>query len=162
MLVKMWEIVKKSHTQKESFMEKTLIILKPDCMESRSSGEVLRRFEAAGFDVIACKMMQLDEAMLRVHYAHHADKPYFPEITSFMQKRPVLVVGLQGPDVIQRVRDLLGPTDSTQAPKGSIRGDLGRGKMENIAHASDSVESATEEINRFFQKSEVFEILKEI
>ncbi len=141
-------------------MEKTLIILKPDCMEDRHAGEVLRRFEASGFDIIACKMMQLDDALLKVHYAHHADKPYFPEIRSFMKKRPVLVLVLQGPDVIQRVRDLLGPTDSAQAPKGSIRGDLGRGKMENIAHASDSIESATLEIERFFQSTEVFEALK--
>jgi nucleoside-diphosphate kinase len=141
-------------------MEKTLIILKPDCMESRSAGEVLRRFEANGFDIIACKMMQLDDALLRIHYAHHADKPYFPEITHFMQKRPVLILALQGPNVISRVRELLGPTDSTQAPKGSIRGDFGRGKMENIAHASDSPENAQEEIKRFFNKEEVFQFLK--
>ena len=141
-------------------MDKTLIILKPDCMESRSSGEVLRRFESSGFEIIACKMIQLDEALLKTHYAHHAAKPYFPEIQGFMQRRPVLVIVLQGPDVIQRVRDLLGPTDSTQAPKGSIRGDLGRGKMENIAHASDSPESAAQEIERFFKPGEVFELLK--
>jgi nucleoside-diphosphate kinase len=141
-------------------MEKTLIILKPDCMESRHSGEVIRRFESSGFEIIACKMMQLDDAMLKTHYAHHAEKPYFPEIKDFMQRRPVLVLVLQGPEVIQRVRDLLGPTDSAQAPKGSIRGDLGRGKMENIAHASDSQESAAEEIQRFFNSQEVFELLK--
>lgn len=141
-------------------MEKTLIILKPDCMESRSAGEVLRRFEANGFDIIACKMMQLDDALLRVHYGHHADKPYFPEITHFMKKRPVLILILQGPSVISRVRDLLGPTDSTQAPKGSIRGDFGRGKMENIAHASDSPENAAEEIKRFFSPNEIFQFLK--
>ena len=141
-------------------MEKTLIILKPDCMADRHSGEVLRRFEASGFDIIACKMMQLDDAMLNIHYAHHATKPYFPEIAGFMKRRPVLVLILQGADVIQRVRELLGPTDSSQAPKGTIRGDLGRGKMENIAHASDSAESAKEEIARFFNPSEVFEILK--
>lgn len=141
-------------------MEKTLIILKPDCMADRHAGEVISRFEKAGFDVIACKMMLLDDAMLKVHYAHHAEKPYFPEIANFMKRRPVLVVALQGPEVIQRVRDLLGPTDSATAPKGSIRGDLGRGKMENIAHASDSVESATVEIARFFQPQEVFVFAK--
>jgi len=138
-------------------MEQTLIILKPDCMENRHVGEVLKRFETSGFDIVACKMMQLDDAMLNIHYAHHADKPYFPEIADFMKRRPVLALILQGPDVVKRVRDLLGPTDSSVAPKGSIRGDLGRTRMENIAHASDTVESAQEEIERFFnKKTEIF------
>ena len=137
-------------------MENTLIILKPDCMQKNLSGSVLDRFLKEGFKLVACKMMQLDSALLKEHYAHVADKPFFPEIEAFMSSSPVLVLILQGDKVIGRIRDLLGPTDSTQAPAGTIRGDMGTAKMENIAHASDSPEAAQAEIARFFQASEIF------
>tara|TARA_B100001248_G_scaffold262395_1_gene258116 strand:+ start:57543 stop:57971 length:429 start_codon:yes stop_codon:yes gene_type:complete len=137
-------------------MEKTVIILKPDCMKAGLSGIVLDRFIKAGFNIVACKMMGLSSELLREHYAHHADKPYFPEIEEFMSSRPVLVLILEGEQVIERVRDLLGPTDSEQAPEGTIRGDLGENKMLNIAHASDSVEAAKEEMERFFSAEEIF------
>ncbi|OYV48027.1 MAG: nucleoside-diphosphate kinase [Verrucomicrobia bacterium 21-51-4] len=113
-------------------------------------------FFKAGFDLKACKMMQLDDAILKVHYAHLADKPFFPEIADFMKSKPVLVLILEGNNAIERVRDLLGPTDSAVAPKGTIRGDYGTGKMTNIAHASDSLENAQAEIARFFRPDEVF------
>ena len=131
-------------------MEETLIILKPDCIEKRIAGEVISRFEKAGFNIIAAKVMQLDSAILSKHYAHIADLPFFPEIKKFMSERPVIVMMLSGEDVIAKVRTLLGPTDSTQAAKGTIRGDLGTDKMRNIAHASDSPEAAKEEKARFF------------
>lgn len=137
-------------------MEKTLIILKPDCMNNKLAGAVISRFLGEGFDVVACKMMQLDGDILREHYAHVADKPFFPEIEAFMSSRPVITLILQGQDAIGRVRELLGPTDSSEAPKGTIRGDYGTGKMENIAHASDSTESALAEIERFFAEHELF------
>ena len=131
-------------------MEKTLIILKPDCMRRRLAGNIISRFDAAGFDIAAAKVMQMDSALLREHYAHVADKPFFPEIEGFMGECPVLVMILQGADVINKVRDLLGPTDSSKAPKGTIRGDLGEDMMRNLVHASDSAESAETEITRFF------------
>ncbi|HCR37181.1 MAG TPA: nucleoside-diphosphate kinase [Opitutae bacterium] len=137
-------------------MEKTLIILKPDCMQANVAGAVLDRFFKEGFEMIACKMMRLSSELLKEHYAHHADKPYFPEIEKFMSSRSVLVLILRGDSIIERVRDLLGPTDSAQAPKGTIRGDYGTGKMENIAHASDSPESAEAEIKRFFKSDEIY------
>jgi nucleoside-diphosphate kinase len=137
-------------------MNQTLIILKPDCMAKNLAGAVLDRFQKAGFAIVACKMMQLTSAVLREHYAHVADKPFFPEIESFMSSRPVIVLVLQGDQVIDRVRELLGPTDSQQAPKGTIRGDMGTDKMTNVCHASDSPESAAAEIKRFFQPGEVF------
>lgn len=137
-------------------MEKTLIILKPDCMEKRLAGAVLDRFQQAGFDLVAAKMIQLDDALLREHYAHIADRPFFPALARFMGSRPVLVAVLRGGNVIARVRELLGPTDSTKAPKGTIRGDYGTDVSVNICHASDSPESAAAEIKRFFQPGEVF------
>lgn len=131
-------------------MEKTLIILKPDCMEKKLAGEVIGRFERAGFEICDARMMRLTSDQLREHYAHVADKPFYPEIEAFMSSRPVLVLILEGENAIDRVRDLLGPTDSAAAPAGTIRGDLGTDKMVNVVHASDSPENAALEIERFF------------
>ena len=137
-------------------MEKTLIILKPDCMERRLCGTVLARFEAAGFDILASKMTRLSAAQLREHYAHVADKPFYPEIEAFMSSRPVIVAVLVGDNVIARVRELLGPTNSKVAPKGTIRGDFGTEMMRNVCHASDSSAAAEAEVRRFFRPDEVF------
>ncbi|MGJ8651447.1 MAG: nucleoside-diphosphate kinase [Opitutaceae bacterium] len=131
-------------------MEQTLIILKPDCMEKRIAGEVISRFEQAGFEIIASKIMRLDSAILREHYSHVADKPFFPEIEGFMSSRPVMPMILAGDDVIVKVRELLGPTNSADAPKGTIRGDLGTDMMRNVVHASDSPAAAVAEKTRFF------------
>jgi nucleoside-diphosphate kinase len=131
-------------------MEETLIILKPDCMEQRVAGEVISRFEKAGFEIVAAKVMQLDAPILREHYAHVADKPFFPEIEEFMSSRPVMPMILRGDGVIAKVRDLLGPTNSKEAAPGTIRGDLGTDMMKNVAHASDSPETAEAEKKRFF------------
>jgi nucleoside-diphosphate kinase len=137
-------------------MQKKFIIFKPDAMEKRIVGTVLSRFEAAGFDVIGCKMTRLSPALLREHYAHVADKPFYPEIEDFMKSRPVIMIALQGKDVVKRVRDLLGPTDSRKAEKGTIRGDFGTDMMKNIVHASDSVENGKAELARFFKADELF------
>ena len=138
-------------------MEQTLIILKPDCMERRLYGTVLSRFEKAGFDIQACKLAVLTKEQLREHYAHVADKPFYPDIEAFMSSRPVIVAVLSGENVILRVRDLLGPTNSKVAPKGTIRGDFGTEMMRNVCHASDSPEAAAAEIRRFFKVDEVFQ-----
>ena len=137
-------------------MQKTLIIFKPDCMAQRHVGYVLDRFERAGFDVIGCKMIRLAPAVLREHYAHVAHLPFYPEIEAFMGSRPVIVMALQGKDVVKTVRDLLGPTDSRKAAKGTIRGDFGTDMMKNVVHASDSVENGRIEIARFFKADEIF------
>jgi nucleoside-diphosphate kinase len=137
-------------------MEKTLIILKPDCMERRLCGTVLARFEAAGFEILASKMTRLTTAQLREHYSHVADKPFYPEIEAFMSSRPVIVAVLVGDNVISRVRELLGPTNSKVAPKGTIRGDFGTEMMRNVCHASDSPAAAEAEVRRFFRPDEVF------
>ena len=123
-------------------------------MQKKLTGTVLGRFEAAGFSVAGCKMMQLQSDILKEHYAHIADRPFFPEIESFMASEPVIVMILEGENVINKVRELLGPTDSTQAPKGTIRGDYGETVMVNVVHASDSPEAAEVEIKRFFTDSD--------
>ena len=136
-------------------MERTLILCKPDCMEKNLAGEVIRRFEAAGLQLSAAKMLRLDERLLAEHYAHLVDRPFFPEIVQFMSSRPVLALILRGEGAVAKVRDLLGPTDSKKAPKGTLRGDLGTSSMLNIAHASDSVENAEIEVRRFFRADEI-------
>jgi nucleoside-diphosphate kinase len=135
-------------------MDKTLIIFKPDCMKKNLMGSVLSRFESAGFSVAGCKMMQLESSVLREHYAHIADRPFFPEIEAFMASEPVVAMILKGEGVIEKVRELLGPTDSTQAPAGTIRGDFGETVMINVVHASDSPEAAEAEIKRFFSDTD--------
>ena len=137
-------------------MQKTFVIFKPDCMEKRVVGAVLSRFEAAGFDVIGCKMMRLTPEVLREHYAHVASKPFYPEIEAFMSSRPVIALALQGDNIVLRVRDLLGPTDSRKAAKGTIRGDFGTEMMKNVVHASDSDENAQIELKRFFKPGELY------
>ena len=137
-------------------LETTLILFKPDAIEKNLTGKVLTQFLDAGFVIRGIKMLQLDDAVLREHYAHVADKPFFPEIVSFMSRTPVIALALEGEDVINRVRDLLWPTNSKAAPAGTIRGDFGDGMMTNVCHASDSPEAAAAELKRFFKAGEVF------
>ena len=136
-------------------MQRSLILLKPDCVQNSLVGNVISRFENAGYSIIGTKVIQLDESLLNEHYAHVADLPFFPQIAQFMSSCPVIAMVLEGENVIQGVRDLLGPTDSTIAPKGTIRGDLGTDRMRNVVHASDSPESALAEINRFFEADQI-------
>lgn len=141
--------------------EKTLILFKPDCVLKNLSGTILQRLLAEGFRLRGMKMMQLDEAILREHYAHIIDlvidgEPLFPKLSAFMQSSPVVALILSGPGVVTRVRTILGPTNSLKADKGTIRGDFGTNSMLNICHASDSPENALIEINRFFRPEEQF------
>lgn len=136
--------------------ETTLILFKPDAVTKGIIGTVLQRFESAGFRVQGLKMMQLSQEILKEHYAHVADRPFFPDIVSFMQSSPVVALALSGENVIARVRDLLGPTDSKKAPAGTIRGDFGTDMMVNVCHASDSPEAAAAEVKRFFAPGETF------
>jgi nucleoside-diphosphate kinase len=140
--------------------ETTLILFKPDAISKNISGQVLARFQAEGFVIRGIKMMQLSDEILAEHYSHIADKPFFPSVRGFMQETPVIALALEGENIIARVRDLIGPTDSTQAAAGTIRGDFGHkdgdAKMRNVCHASDSTEAAAAEIKRFFTDSEIF------
>ena len=136
--------------------ETSLLLLKPDCIAKNLSGEVLHRLLAQGFRIRGIKMIQLTDELLKDHYSHIADKPFFPSVADFMKSKPVIALALAGDNVIAKVRDLLGPTDSKAAPKGTIRGDFGEDKMTNICHASDSPEAAAIELKRFFKDGEVF------
>jgi len=136
--------------------ETSLILFKPDAVSKQLVGQVLARFEAAGLKIRGIKMLQFSDALLQEHYAHIASKPFFPEVQKFMQQTPVVALALEGDEAVSRVRDLLGPTDSKKAAKGTIRGDLGVDVMVNVCHASDSAEAAAAELKRFFQTEELF------
>ena len=138
--------------------EKTLILFKPDCVLKNLSGTILQRLLAEGFHLRGMKMMQLNDEILREHYAHIIDlvidgEPLFPKLSAFMQSSPVVALILAGPGVVTRVRSILGPTNSQKADKGTIRGDFGLIMDENVIHGSDSPESAEREIAIFFPEA---------
>ena len=136
--------------------ETSLILFKPDAVSKSLVGQVLARFEAAGLKIRGIKMLHFGDALLKEHYAHIASKPFFPEVQKFMQQTPIIALALEGDQAVGRVRDLLGPTDSKKAAKGTIRGDLGVDVMVNVCHASDSIETAAAEVKRFFKPEELF------
>lgn len=136
--------------------ERTLILLKPDAVAGKFCGKVITRFEDAGWKIVGCKMIQLTPALLREHYAHVADKPFYPEIEEFMKSVPVIRLVLEGTGIIDKMRDMLGVTDSRKAAKGTIRAELGKDVMINVAHASDSSKAAEVEVKRFFKPEELF------
>ena len=137
-------------------MQRTLILLKPDAVKGKFCGKVITRFEEAGLTLRGCKMLKLDPKILREHYAHIADKPFYPEIEEFMGSTPVIALVLEGDNVIEKVRDMLGVTDSRKAAPGTLRKELGTDMMINVAHASDSLEAAEKEVKRFFKTEELF------
>lgn len=138
-------------------MEKTLVLLKPSCVQRQLIGEILNRFERRGLRIAGLKMMQLDDAILREHYSHLADKPFFPTLAASMQVSPVVALALEGIDAVQVVRTMTGATNGRAAAPGTIRGDYSVSNQQNIVHASDSPENAAIELKRFFHPEEIFE-----
>ncbi len=135
--------------------ERTLSIVKPDGVEKGVTGDILSRFEAAGLRIVALKKMQLGEQQARGFYAVHKERPFFADLVKFMTSGPIVVSVLQGPDAIARHRELMGPTDSKDAPAGTIRGDHGTDIERNAVHGSDAPETARIEIAYFFNAMEI-------
>lgn len=138
-------------------MEKTLVIIKPSGVQRNLVGQIIQRFQQKGLLIAGMKMMRLDENILRRHYAHLVDRPFFPLILSSMTAAPVIVICLAGKDAVDVVRSMTGATNSRLAAPGTIRGDFGMSSQENIIHASDSIENAAAEIERFFSADEIFD-----
>lgn len=138
-------------------MEQTLIIFKPSAVGRALVGKVLSRFEQKGLIIAGMKMMKLSENLLREHYAHLVDKPFFTSIVASMTASPVIVACLKGVDAINVVRSMTGATNGRQAAPGTIRGDFAMSNQENIIHASSSPEDAHAEIKRFFRDDEIFD-----
>lgn len=131
-------------------MERTYIMTKPDAYKRGLIGQIITRIENKNYKITAMKMMNLNEEILKEHYAHLADKPFFNEIVEYMTSGPVVGMVVEGDKVVETMRKMMGPTDSLEAAPGTIRGDFANSKSENIIHGSDSVENAEIEIKRFF------------
>ena len=138
-------------------MEKTLVLLKPSCVQRQLIGEIISRFERRGLHIVGLKMMFLSEDLLKEHYSHLVDKPFFPSIVASMQASPVIALALEGVEAVDVVRTMTGATNGRAAAPGTIRGDYSMSNQQNIIHASDSVENAKIEVARFFHNEEIFD-----
>ena len=138
-------------------IERTLSIVKPDAVAKGATGDILRRFEEAGLEIVALKKLRLSEQLAKGFYAVHKARPFYGELVAFMTSGPVVVSVLQGEGAIAKNRELMGPTNSEEAPAGTIRGDHGTDIERNAAHGSDAPETAKVEIAYFFNASEITE-----
>lgn len=137
-------------------LERTFVICKPDAVTRGLVGEVISRLEKKGLKLVACKFMALSTELLSKHYAHIADKPFFPGVVESMQLTPCVCMAWEGVDAVAVVRALMGPTNARTAPAGTIRGDLSMSIQMNIVHGSDSVETAKKEIALYFKPAELY------
>jgi nucleoside-diphosphate kinase len=135
--------------------ERSLIIIKPDAIQRSLVGQIIQRFENKGLIIIGMKMVHLEDAILEEHYAHVADKPFFPRIRKFMKSAPVIVMAVAGINAVNAIRTIVGPTKGFEAAGGTIRGDFSMSMQSNIVHASDSIENGATEIKRFFKDDEL-------
>lgn len=137
-------------------MERTLIILKPDTIQRKLIGRIIQRFEDKGFKIVGMKMIWIDKELATKHYEAHVNKPFFSSLVNFITSLPVVVMVLEGPEVVDQVRKMVGSTDCKKADVGTIRFDFGLSIQNNLIHASESKEDAQREINIFFKPDELF------
>lgn len=140
-------------------METTLVIIKPSGIQRGLAGRIISRFEQKGLVIAGMKMMRLSEQLLREHYAHLVDRPFFPSLLRSMMASPVVVLAIKGVDAVSVVRAMTGVTNARNAAPGTIRGDFGMSGQENIVHASDLPENAVIEVARFFKPEELFDYM---
>lgn len=137
-------------------MEKTLVLIKPDAFGKGHAGDILKIYEAAGFKIVAAKVMQMDKRIAAIHYAEHVEKPFYPELVEFMTSAPLMALVLGGENVIERVREINGATNPAKAADGTIRKLYAESVTKNAVHASDGAETAAREIKIFFSEIEQF------
>jgi nucleoside-diphosphate kinase len=138
-------------------MERTLVLIKPDAIQRGLAGSILSRFEEKGLKIAGIKFMSLSDELLASHYSHLADKPFFGGIKRFMQLTPVIALCIEGLDAVDTVRTMCGVTKARTAAPGTIRGDWAMSIQANLVHASDSLETAANEVPRFFKPEELFD-----
>lgn len=138
-------------------MERTLILLKPDCVQRRLMGKIIGRFEEKGLNFVAMKMMRISPDLAKKHYAEHVSKGWYPTLEKFITGGPILAAIVEGLEVIRVVREMLGATSGLKAAAGTIRGDFSSSRQMNLVHASDGPEAAAREIALYFQTSEICE-----
>jgi nucleoside-diphosphate kinase len=137
--------------------QKTVVLVKPDGMVRGLAGQVTTVLEDRGLTLVGCKLMKLNEQLLREHYAHLVDKPFFPGLQAFMESAPVLAMCWQGRNAVDVVRAAIGATDGAKAAPGTIRGTYSSSQQCNVVHASEDTSQAEIEVKRFFQPGEIFE-----
>ena len=136
-------------------MERSLVLLKPDCVQRRLVGRIISRFEDKGFNVIAMKMIQVTPDLAKQHYAEHVEKPFYPGLEAFITGAPVVAMIVEGLEAIRVVREMLGATSGLKAAAGTIRGDFSSSRQMNLVHASDGEEAAAREIGLYFSNDEI-------
>jgi nucleoside-diphosphate kinase len=136
-------------------MERTLILLKPDCVQRRLMGRIISRFEDKGLNIIAMKMMRLSGDLAKQHYAEHVQKPWYPALEGFITGGPLVAAVVEGLEAIRVVREMLGATSGLKAAAGTIRGDYSSSRQMNLVHASDGPEAAEREIGIYFRPEEI-------
>src|SRR2546423_9646861 len=136
-------------------MERTLVLLKPDCVQRRLMGRVIGRFEEKGLNIIGAKMLRVTPALARQHYVEHVSKPFYPGLERFITASPILALVVEGLEVIRVVREMLGATSGLKAAAGTIRGDYSSSRQMNLVHASDGPEAAQREIELYFKPDEI-------
>jgi nucleoside-diphosphate kinase len=135
-------------------LERSLVLLKPDCFERRLMGQIIARFEAKGLNIVAMKMLKVTPQLAKEHYAEHVAKPFYPSLEEFITSAPIVAMAIEGLDVIRLIRDMLGATNGLKAAPGTIRGDFSSSRQMNLVHASDSPESAARELALYFKSNE--------
>ena len=138
-------------------MEKTLVLIKPDAFKSHHTGDIIKRYEDEGLQLLAMRMMMMTKAVAAKHYEEHIGRPYYAELESFMTSGPIVAMVLAGDNAIAKVRELNGKTDPKEAAPGTIRQLYAESKGCNAVHASDSPVSAAREIHIFFNETEIFD-----
>ncbi|MBF0774522.1 nucleoside-diphosphate kinase [Mammaliicoccus sciuri] len=136
-------------------MERTFLMIKPDAVQRNLIGEVVSRLERKGLKLVAAKLFQANEELAKEHYAEHVEKPFFNDLVSFITSGPVFAMVVEGKNIVEVTRTLVGETNPTKAAPGTIRGDYGIDLGRNIIHGSDSNESAEREIGLWFDQSEL-------
>jgi len=137
--------------------ERSLIIVKPDAMAKGLAGTIIGRLQGLGLKLVALKMLRLDKAKARQHYAVHEGKPFFDSVVDYISSAPVVAAVLEGEEAIDVIRKAMGPTDPTRAEKSTIRGEFGLDIEKNAIHGSDSPETAAQEIALFFTEDEILD-----
>lgn len=138
-------------------MEKTVVLIKPDAFQRGIVGRIIARFERKGLKIVGMKMYKMAPELSREHYAHLVDKPFYPGLEKFMTSDPILVFAVEGQEAVEVVRKIVGVTNARKADAGTIRGDFSNSTGRNTIHASDSLETAKKELERFFKPEELFE-----
>lgn len=136
-------------------IQKSFVMMKPDAVSRRLMGKILSRFEEKGLQVIAVKLMQIDEDLAKAHYGEHEGKPFFEDLIAYITSSPSLAMVIKGEEAISTIRKMVGATNPLEADMGTIRGDFAMDTGRNIIHASDAPESAEREISLFFNENEI-------